>query len=117
MAIRVVTEEPTGIAPGDFLDDVIGESGGAELGEEYLRRGRPGGVGVRVVALPGDAVGADAVREVQRGRVGDETTQKVLAEQFRAGQTAEIEAGPGMVPDVAIQPVQQERDPSDPALR
>src|SRR3546814_7608852 len=59
---RVPVEEPAGVLEGDLVDLLLGAAGVLELAPEQLRRLRPGGVGVRVVALPGDEVDPDLVR-------------------------------------------------------
>ena len=64
---------------------------------ELLRRVRPGGVGVRVVALPRDVVDPDEVPQLYADRVGDEAGQEVLAENLARQLVAEVLAGPRVV--------------------
>ena len=89
-----------GVLPGDLVDLVVGvHLGVLELLPRELRRLRPRGVGVGVVALPGDDVDADAVAQQQAGRVGDVAGQDVLAEhlgrQLAAEVVAAVEPAPG----------------------
>ena len=62
---RVPVEEPGCVLPGDLVDLVVGAAGVLQLLPGELGRLRPRRVGVRVVALPGDVVDADAVAQQQ----------------------------------------------------
>src|SRR3546814_7610087 len=98
---RVPVEEPAGVLEGDLVDLLLGAAGVLELAPEQLRRLRPGGVGVRVVALPGDEVDPDLVAELEARRIGDEARQDLLAEHV-GGELAlaEAVADPGLVLEV-----------------
>ena len=65
--------------------------------DERLGRRRPRRVGVRVVALPGDRVDADACRGSRRRRVVDEAGDDALAEHARsaAGRRSPGRSTPG----------------------
>src|SRR3546814_19464803 len=100
---RVPVEEPAGVREGDLVDLLLGAAGVLELAPEQLRRLRPGGVGVRVVALPGDEVDPDLVAELEARRIGDEARQDLLAEPV-GGELAlaEAVADPGLVLEVPV---------------
>src|SRR3546814_1747770 len=82
---RVPVEEPAGVLEGDLVDLLLGAAGVLELAPEQLRRLRPGGVGVRVVALPGDEVDPDLVAELEARRMGVEAGQDLLREHVGGG--------------------------------
>ncbi len=69
-----------------------------------------------VVALPGDGVDADAVAQLEPGRVGDVAGQDVVAEHIRRELAAEVVVQPRLVAEVAVGPVQIEGDPADATL-
>src|SRR3546814_17883625 len=97
---RVPVEEPAGVLEGDLVDLLLGAAGVLELAPEQLRRLRPGGVGVRVVALPGDEVDLDPVAELEARRIDDEARQYLLEERGggEIGSTEAVDAaGSGVV--------------------
>ena len=113
---RVPVVEPAGILPGDLVDLLIGAPGSAELRSRRTRATRPRGVGVGVVALPGDDVHADPVAQQEAGGIGDVAGQNVVAEDFRWQLARRNRCGATPGSEMAVDPIEVEGDPADPTL-
>ncbi len=104
-----------GIEMGDLVDFIVGNAVQASV--ENFRRLGPRGVGMRVVAFPGDHVDANFVSVLQPERVVDETGHDLLAEHVAGQFVAEILMGPSLVvPIYVVRALEEIGYPADPAL-
>ena len=90
-----------------------------EVLHRHLRGLGPGGVGVGVVALPGDVVDVHVLGPARHPEgVVDEAGDDPLAEHLTGQHVAEVLTGPRLVVGVdVVDPLQEVRDPADAALR
>src|SRR5581483_5848009 len=79
---RVESEEVTGVAVGDEIDLVVGEAGILAMRKQQVRPVGPGAVRVREVHLPGNRLDADPPGKVERGRVVEQATEELPAEDL-----------------------------------
>ena len=106
-----------GVLAGELADLVSGEIAEPVV-EQELDVG-PSGVGVGVVALDHDVVDADAVTKRERRRVVDGAEPEVALQHLARAQvdTTPHRAPPSRVVDDVVEPVEEQRHPSDAALR
>src|SRR5580700_9890309 len=114
---RVRPVETARVLERDLVDlGLVGDPGLLELAPGELGRPRPRRVGMGVVALPRDVVDADPIAQQQARGVGEVAGEDVVAEGLRRELAAEVAVQPLLVVEVAVDAVEVEGDPADPAL-
>src|SRR5580692_7795633 len=111
----VEPEVPHGVQMCDLGDLVIGQP--LQGRPQHLGGDRPSGIGMRVIALPGDVVDPYVVTKLDPRPVVDEARDDLPAEDVAWQAVTQVLPGPNALPRVpTVHPLQKVGYPPDPTL-